>query len=101
MSDGSFPPKDILSSHAVHSKSECSWRCLQKSTCVGHNYRVKSNKYAENCQLSNKTQDRDNNKNGGDWTFYQDLHETVSIVLLCYTLYIHYYLSFESKFSLE
>jgi hypothetical protein len=71
-----LPPDDIISSHAVHFQVECSLRCLQKSTCSGYNYRTKSNKYAVNCQLSNKAPEREAERNG-EWTFYQDL-ETVS-----------------------
>ena len=54
-----LPEEDIISSHAVHFKVECSLKCLQSSTCVGYNYRAKSNRYAVNCQLSNKTRTRD------------------------------------------
>jgi hypothetical protein len=43
---------------------------------VGYNYRPKSNKYAVNCQLGNKTQEGESDESG-EWTFYQDL-ETVS-----------------------
>ena len=50
----------IVSSHAVQSDVECSMKCLEKSpTCVGYNYRSKSNRYAVNCQLSNKTRGKD------------------------------------------
>ena len=73
-SGGSLTSEDAISSHTVHSKIECSLKCLQKSTCVGYNYRSKSNKYAVNCQLGNKPQERGGS---GEWTFYQDL-ETVS-----------------------
>ena len=73
----SLPPNEIISSHTVHSKVECSLRCLQKSICVGYNYRHKSNKYAVNCQLSNKNQELGESDESGEWTFYQDL-ETVS-----------------------
>jgi hypothetical protein len=71
-----LPPEEIISSHAVHSKVECSLKCLQKSTCVGYNYKPESNEYAVNCQLSNKTQERESDQSE-EWTFYQDL-ETVS-----------------------
>ena len=73
---GTLPPEDIISSHAVYFQVECSLRCLQKSTCSGYNYRTKSNKYAVNCQLSNKTPEREVERNG-EWKLYQDL-ETVS-----------------------
>ena len=74
---GSLPQGDLISSHNVESKLECSLRCLQESTCVGYNYRSASNIYAVNCQLSSKTQERDGKDGKGQWTFYQDL-ETVS-----------------------
>ena len=54
--------EDILNSHAVHSKAECSLKCLQTSTCVSYNYRSNSNKYDVNCQLSNKTRGGDKEK---------------------------------------
>ena len=64
-----LPPGDILASYTVHSKTECSLKCLQKGTCIGYNYRPESTKYAENCQLRNKTQE---GKKGidGEWTFW-------------------------------
>ena len=67
--------EDVISSYAVHSKVECSLKCLQTSPCFGYNYRSKSNKYAVNCQLSKKTQDKGKYRTGakGEWTFYQDL----------------------------
>ena len=66
--------EDIISSHAVHSKVECFLKCLHLSTCVGYNYRPKSNRYAVNCQLSNKTRTRDQGASAkGDWTFFKDL----------------------------
>jgi hypothetical protein len=68
----SLAPEDIISSHAVHSKIECSLWCLQKSTCVAYNYRPNSNKYAVNCQLSNKTQ-RKEDHGSGEWSFYQSV----------------------------
>ncbi len=61
-----------MSSYAVHSKIECSLKCLQKGTCIGYNYRPESTKYAENCQLSNKMQGREC-IGDGEWTFYQDV----------------------------
>ena len=67
-------PEDIVSSYAVHSEIECSFKCLQKGTCIGYNYRPKSTNYAENCQLSNKTHKEETSGNG-EWTFYQDLEE--------------------------
>ena len=75
-----MPPDEIISNHTVHSQTECSLMCLQKSTCVGFNYRIKSNKYVVNCQLSNKTYERENgeNKETGEWMFYQDVRTTVS-----------------------
>ena len=72
-----MPPGDIISSYAVHAKIECSLKCLQKETCIGYNYRPESNKYAENCQLSDKTQERESGGDG-EWTFYQDV-KVVSI----------------------
>ena len=74
-------PDDIISNHTVHSQNECSLMCLQKSTCVGFNYRAaKSNKYLINCQLSNKTQAKKNveREETGEWKFYQDMRTTVS-----------------------
>ena len=54
--------------------------CLQKTTCVGFNYKTKSNGYVVNCQLSTKTHERENgeSKETGEWKFYQDLRATVS-----------------------
>ena len=68
--------EDILSSHTVHFKVECSLKCLQSSTCGGYNYRAKSNRYAVNCQLSNKTRTRDQGAGAKEkWMFYQDLEK--------------------------
>ena len=77
----SLPPEDIISNLSVHDEAECSFRCIQESTCMGYNYRPAMNSYAVNCQLSNKTQvskrggEREDGR--GEWTFYQD-PETVS-----------------------
>ena len=70
-----LPEGDIISSHAVHSQVECSLICLQKSTCVGYNYRpTEPNKYVVNCQLTDKTRGRDHEGNAkGKWRFYQTL----------------------------
>ena len=68
---------EIIFSCAVHSKVECSLKCLETSTCAGYNYRSKSNKYAINYQLSNKTRERDQGNGAkGEWKFYEVL-ETV------------------------
>ena len=54
--------------------------CVQKETCMGFNYRTKSNKCVVNCQLSTKTHERENgeSKETGEWKFYQDVRLTVS-----------------------
>ena len=71
-----MPEEDIISSYAVNSKVECSLKCLQTTTCVAYNHRSKSNKYAVNCQLSNKTRERDQGNGAkGEWAFYQGLKE--------------------------
>ena len=72
-----LPKEDIISSYAVHSQLECSHRCLQTSSCVGFNFRPKSNKYAVNCQLSNKNRARNEmtNEVKREWTFYYSLTE--------------------------
>ena len=78
---GSLHPDDIISNHTVHSQNECLLMCLQKSTCVGFNYRAaKSNKYVINCQLSNKTNGKNHVQSGqtGEWKFYRDMRTTVS-----------------------
>ena len=77
-SGSSLHSDDILSNHTVHAKTECSLMCLQKSKCVGFNYRTKSNKYAVNCQLSNKKRDNGEIENTGEWKFYQDVRANVS-----------------------
>ena len=74
-----LPPGDIIASYAVHSIIECSFKCLEKGTCIGYNYRPKSTKYAENCQLSNKTQERETSGNG-NWTLYQDVDAVSEII---------------------
>ena len=55
-------------------------KCVPKSTCVGFNYKTKSNKYVINCQLSNKTREKKNGKSEetGEWKFYQDVQTIVS-----------------------
>ena len=78
-------PEDIISSHVVHSKVECSLWCLQKSTCVAYNYRPNSNKYAINCQLSNKTEQIES-RGSGEWTLYQNV-KTVSIYYFIPSIY--------------
>ena len=68
-----LPEEDIISSYAVHSKIECSFQCLQASTCVGYNYRPKSNRYVVNCQLSSRIRGKDEQTiPKGNWEFYQD-----------------------------
>ncbi len=67
-----MPPGDIVSSYAVHARIECSLKCIQKGTCIGYNYRPESTMYAENSQLSNKTQERGSSEDR-EWTFYQDV----------------------------
>ncbi|XP_028415343.1 uncharacterized protein LOC114538367 [Dendronephthya gigantea] len=71
----SLASEEIISNHTVHSQLECSLKCLQSQACVGYNYRAKpKNKYAINCQLSNKTRGKSTNGEGnGKWTFYQEL----------------------------
>jgi hypothetical protein len=46
---------------------------------VAYNYRPNSNKYAVNCQLSNKTQidQRKEDHTSGEWSFYENV-KTVS-----------------------
>ena len=61
-----------MSSYAVYSKIECSLKCLLEGTCIAYNYRPESTKYAENCQLNNKAQERESSGDG-EWTFYQDV----------------------------
>ena len=79
----SFVSKDIISSHNVHSKLECSMRCLKESKCVGYNWRkTKSNKYAVNCQLSNKTKESESSESG-EWMFYQDTNNVSDLQLTC------------------
>ena len=71
-----MPEEDIISSHSVHSQVECSLKCLETSTCVGYNYRPKSIKYAVNCQVSSKTEARDQVTGAeGEWIFYIDLEQ--------------------------
>ena len=72
--------EDIVSSHSVYSKFECSLKCLEEQTCVGYNYRSKSKKHEINCQIShNTTLERDTEIVAyGEWTFYQDL-ETLPV----------------------
>lgn len=69
----------MVSNHTVYSETECSMRCALNSTCLGFNYRTKSNRYIVNCQLSNKSQKGENGKYGEaeKWTFYQDVSKTV------------------------
>ena len=76
----SLHPEDILSNHTVSAKTECSLMCLERSKCVGFNYKAKSNKYVVNCQLSTKTHRSKNgdSKETGEWKFYQDVRVTVS-----------------------
>ena len=73
-------PDEIMSNHTVHSKTECSMRCVPKSTCVGFNYKTGSKKYVVNCQLSGKTHQRENGKSeeNGEWVFYKVMRKTVS-----------------------
>ena len=69
-----LPEEDVIFIHAVHSQVQCSLICLQTSTCAGFNYRHKSNKYALNCQLGNKTRTRGQKGNAeGKWMFYEGL----------------------------
>ncbi|XP_028413903.1 lactadherin-like [Dendronephthya gigantea] len=72
----SLASRDIASNHTVHSKMECSWKCLEEKMCLGFNYRSKSTNDAVNCQISNRTKSRDTSQNG-DWWFYQDLETLV------------------------
>ena len=75
-----MPPDEIVSNHTVYSETECSMRCVPKSTCVGFNYRAKRIEYVVNCQLSNKTHGKENGKGGenGEWIFYKVMQKTVS-----------------------
>ena len=71
-----LPEKDVISSHAVLSNVECSFYCLQTSTCVGFNDGHKSNKCALNCQLSIKTRTRGQQGNAEEkWMFYEGLRK--------------------------
>lgn len=71
---------EIISNHTVHSKTECSMRCVPKSTCVGFNYKTGSKNYVVNCQLSGKTHQRENGKSdeNREWMFYEVVRKTVS-----------------------
>ena len=69
-----MPEEDIISSHVVRSELDCASWCVPSSTCVGFNYRPKSNKYAVNCQLSNNIWVRNQiTRAKGEWMFYKDL----------------------------
>ena len=82
----SLSQEDTISSHAVHSKVECSLKCLQTTTCVGYNYRSETNKYAVNCQLSNKARESDKESNAKEkWNFYRALEVVRRIKALCDT----------------
>ena len=74
----SLYPHDIISNHTANSPTECSLRCLEKSTCVGFNYKTKSNRYVINCQVGSKTKEKNIKKNEtkGEWTFYQDVSKS-------------------------
>ena len=80
LSGSSLHPDDIISNHTAYSEIECSMKCVPKSSCVGFNYRTKSNKYVTNCQLSNITNEKRNGKSKGigEWKFYQDVQTIVS-----------------------
>lgn len=79
----SLAPDDIIASYIVHSKVECSLKCVQKRSCVGYNYKAKSYNHAPNCQITNKTRDIDTEN--GEWTFYQVIESaTVSKCLSVY-----------------
>ena len=71
----SLHPDDIISNHSVHFQNECSLTCLREPTCQGFNYRITSNNYVVNCQLSSKARKRENDESeeAGGWTFYQDV----------------------------
>ena len=68
-------PSSHNSSHIVNSELECSLKCREEQTCVGHNYRPKSTKYEYNCQLaSNSSLEREKEIiRNGEWVFSQDL----------------------------
>ncbi len=67
--------------HTVNSEVECSLKCLKEQSCVGYNYRAESYKDAKNCQISNKTKDK--NGKDGEWTFYLEVNvATVSEIFI-------------------
>ena len=70
-----LPAEDIISSHTAHSEIDCALHCLPSSTCVSFNYRpTESNKYAVNCQLSNKIRAKGQETSTKEkWKFYTDL----------------------------
>ncbi|CAB4006185.1 Hypothetical predicted protein, partial [Paramuricea clavata] len=67
----SLAPEEIISSHSVYTKVECSFKCNEEETCGGYNYRTKSKKHEINCQISKKSKASESGRNG-EWTFYQD-----------------------------
>ena len=69
---------DTISSHAVYSQMDCSFKCLKSETCVAYNFRPTSSKYEVNCQLSNKTHQAVEISANGEWTFYQEVKPVVS-----------------------
>ena len=73
-----MPSGDIISTHAVHSEMDCSFKCFRTETCVAYNYRPTSSKYEVNCQLSNKTHQAIEISANGEWTFYQEVKPAVS-----------------------
>ena len=73
--------EDILSSHRVDSQVECSLKCLvQKTTCVGFNYKHNAKKHDMNCQTSANTTLSRNKEDiaNGEWMFFQVL-ETLPV----------------------
>lgn len=70
--------EDIISSHIVHSKVECSLKCLQEPYCVGYNYKRTHYTNKTNCQVSqNKVGTAENKLKNGMWVFYQDLETLI------------------------
>ena len=73
----------------VNSEVECSFKCLKEQSCVGYNYRAESYKDEKNCQISNKTKDK--NGKDGEWTFYLEVNVATVSEIFIYVFQINYY----------
>ena len=76
---------NVLSNHSVMSSLVCGQYCLRYEICQGFNYKPTMLTYEDdefNCQLSEKTNIKQDNIDDGEWVYYKIVRYTSLIRIL-------------------